>query len=151
MCAEDEPVRGLGRRVGLGRLEPRVLHADVVGRDVQDQPDVAFAGGAPQRDQGLVATEVLRDVVVVDGVVAVVRERPEDGVEVDGIDAKVGQVIEVRLDALEIAAEELDHGARAGSGQLVPRPATRGMATVGPGAVRWVVRGSPFAKRSGKI
>ena len=109
--AEDEVVGGRRARVRLRGQEPRMLDPDVVGRDVEHQPDVTLAGRAPQRDERGVATEMLGDAAVVDDVVPVVRASLEDRVEIDRVDAEVDQVVEVVLDPGQVAAIELDQRA----------------------------------------
>ena len=65
------------------------------------------------------------DLVVVDGVVAVVGGGVEDGVEVESVDTQVEQVIEMLDDALQIAALEAPLRGRRAPGLDVGRVVTR--------------------------
>jgi hypothetical protein len=127
-----------------------VLHADVVRGDVEDQPDVALARRPAQGHQRLVAAEVPCHVLVVDDVVAVVRARLEDRVQVERVHTDVREMVEVRLDPGQVAAVELDERSRASNGQLVPGSMPRRLATIGPGAVRDVVRRVAVREAVGK-
>ncbi len=72
MLDEGEEAGGRSRGIGLSGGEPGMSHADVVGRDVEDQADAAFASRCPKRSQRGIPAEVSGDVLVVDAVVAMV-------------------------------------------------------------------------------
>ena len=88
--AEHVVAGGRGRRIGLRGDEPRVLGAGVVGRDVEDQRGCrARASRAAATTRASSPPKCAATWLVVDRVVAVVRARVEDGVEVDRVDAEV--------------------------------------------------------------
>ena len=80
--------------------------AGVVEDAVEDDPHAAGVGRVEQLAQGRVAAEQRIDQLVVVGVVAVVRGRGEDRVQVERRDAQVAQVVEVLGDAQQVAALE---------------------------------------------
>ncbi len=117
-----------------------MLGTGVVRRDVEHEADVARRRGTSQRRKPGITAEMRGDPVVVDRVVAVIGPRFEDRIEVDGVHAEVGQVVELSFDARKVAAEELDHGRCTRARRLVPGAPAGRVAAVGPGAVLDVVR-----------
>jgi hypothetical protein len=102
---EEPPL--LARRVGLRGAEPVVALAAVVERQVADDAEAAPVGGAQERAQRLVAAEQRVDAVEARGVVAVGRAGGEERRQVEHVRAESLDVVEVRLDAAEVAAEPL--------------------------------------------
>ncbi len=78
----------------------------VVEDAVEDDPHPAVVGRVEQLAQGIVATEQRIDRQVVVGVIAVVRGRGEDRVEVERGDAEILEIAEVLGDPAEVAALE---------------------------------------------
>ena len=116
----------------------------VVDGQVADHADAPVVARLDEADQRVVTAEEGVDVVERVGVVAVHGRRREQRRQVQPADPERGDVVEVRLDAGEVATEELVH----------PRPRRRclgssqaiGIAHGGAG------RAAPErAKRSGKI
>ena len=113
--AEREPaavwrVGGLARpgvREALETVEPRRVGRDVVEDAVQQDPDAAGVGLPEERLEVRLGPEVRVDHVVAAGVVAVVRWRGEDRVEVEHRDAERLQVVELGGDPGQVAAEEV--------------------------------------------
>ena len=102
---DDEPV-GVG---GVGAVFEDVVEgpeaaARVVEDTVEHDADAAGVGGVEQFAQRVVAAEQGVDLVVVVRVVAVVGRRGEDGIQIEGGNAQVVQVVEVVDDAVEVAA-----------------------------------------------
>jgi hypothetical protein len=102
---DHEPVgvRG-GRAVFEHVVEGPEAAARVVEDAVENNADVAGVGGVEELAQGVVAAEQGIDLVVVVRVVAVVGRGGKDGVQVEGRDAQVVQIVEIVDDAVEVAA-----------------------------------------------
>ena len=106
--------------VGVVAVERARVGAHVVEHAVEHDGDAILLGLTAQRREVLGLAQHVVDAQEVGRVVAVVAARLEDGVEVDGGDAHVGNVAQLLLDAGERAAVE------------VPRPdATALVAVVG--------------------
>src|SRR5262245_51874438 len=73
---------------------------------IEDDANVASMGFVDQGAEGVVTAEERVDGEEVGRVVAMVGGGPENGVEVDGADAKVGEVVELLHDTEEVAALE---------------------------------------------
>ncbi len=119
-----EPEEVSLRRAGVAERarEPLVVVADVVDREVTDDPDPARVRCVREGHERLVAAEQRIDLVERRGVVAVRRARPEERRQVEDRRPKELEVVEVRLDAGEIAAEPLERRRRPPAGRsLVPR------------------------------
>ena len=117
-----------------------MLGAGVVRGDVEDETDVPVTRRASQRRERGVAAEMVGDPAVVDRVVPVVRAGVEDRVQVDGVDAEVDEVVEMRLEPERSPPKNstsADASRRGGSSHA---GMARGMAAVRPGAVLHVVR-----------
>ena len=85
-------------------VELKEAAAGVVEDAIQDHANAAGVRGIEQRAECRVAAEHRVHLVVVVRVIAMVRPRPEDRVEVDGVDPQVGQVVQVFGHAEQIAA-----------------------------------------------
>ena len=86
--------------------------AGVVEDAVEHHPDPARVAGVEQLAEGRVAAEQGVDRQVVVRVVAVVRRRREDRVEVDRVDAQRNEMVEMLGDAEEVPALEAGLGGR---------------------------------------
>ncbi len=124
MGVESEEGRLGGFRVGLGPAEPGVGDPAVVGHHVQDQAHPALGQSPPQAGQRRVPAQVGVHVVVVGHVVLMVAGGREDGVQVDGRDAQVLQVVQVLDDPGEVAPMEVPRSG-AGPREVVPGPSPR--------------------------
>ena len=78
----------------LDILKRMIVDADVVGHDVDDQPQAASAGGARQAGQPVGTTQFRRDGRRIGHVVAVCRSarRGEDGGQVEVSDAELVEI-----------------------------------------------------------
>ncbi len=83
-------------------MELEEAPAGVVEHTVQHNTDAKFVGGIKQFAKRLGAPQQRVHSVVVISVVAVVGCRLEDGVEIDGIDAQIGQIIQMFEHADEV-------------------------------------------------
>ena len=77
--------------------------AGVVEHAVEHDPDAAGMGLVDQSPEGRRSAEHGVDLFVVVRVIAVVGRRLKDRREIDGVDAQVGQVVEVLDDADQVA------------------------------------------------
>ena len=120
-----------------GAETTRVL-AGVVERQVADQPDPARLGRARQRGERLVAAEHRVDAVEARRVVAVVRPGREDRSQVDDVRPQTLDVVEVLLDAGQVAAVPLAAASPARARSVAPptpwAPPTRAARRRGPSA-----------------
>ena len=104
---DDEPVPVLRFWALLDDiLEGEELRMNVVERSVEDDPDRTCVCLVDQLPQRLVASEHRIDGVIVGGVVAVIRGRAEDGVQVDDVNPEGRQVVESLGDPTQITALE---------------------------------------------
>ena len=146
-----ERLAGAGGREAVVAVERRAVGAHVVEDAVEDHADPALARLLDELLELLLVAEPRVDPRVVGGVVAVVRVRLEDRVEVDRGDAELLQVVELLPDALEVAAEVVAAvralAARLGRGvvaavalrEVVPRLLRRGERAVADRPDRRVV------------
>lgn len=124
-----------GVRVAVGpqrRAEPGVLGRGVVDHRIEDDLHAALVQIAGQLGELLVAAEVGIHLEVVLGVVLVVARRIEDGVEVERRHPERLQVVQLGIDASQIAAIEFA-GAVAlfmATDRFAPRLADHRLATV---------------------
>jgi hypothetical protein len=111
---------------GLTGGEPVVADARVVRGQVAEDADPAGVGRAQQRGERLVAAEQRVDAVEGRRVVPVLAARREERRQVDHVRAERLDVVEMRLDAEEVAAVELVRGlAPSPCRELVPGLADR--------------------------
>ena len=100
-----EPVQIGGFRAVLQDVvELKEAPRGVVEHAIQHHPDAAGVGRVQQLAQRRVAAQHRIHLEVVVGVIAMVRARAEDRVEIDGVDPQVGQVIQPLDHAQQIAA-----------------------------------------------
>ncbi len=104
--------------------------AAVIGHDVEHIAHVARIQRPPQRDEGRVAAKVGIDMIVVGHVILVVRQGRENRIQVEGIDAQVGQIAQARLDAGQVAAVKDQREELIGRWRRTPRVGGRAMAAV---------------------
>ena len=110
-------------------MELEEAAAGVVEDAVQHHADAAGVRRVEQLAQRRVAAQHRVHLVVVVRVIAMVRARLEDRVEVDGVDPQVGQVVQVLGHAEQIAAL-----VAVGRGRRAPRLQVAGLRhAVGPG------------------
>jgi len=110
---------GAIRGIAMVTVEVEAVGRCVVEDAIQDDPDPTVIGSLNEAfEQGQVA-EVVVDDAVIRSIVLVVGGRFEDGVEVDGGNAQLFDVIQLIQDALQVAAVEvLAVGARARAGGI---------------------------------
>ena len=112
------PVEEVERRLGAGRvgqrgLEPLVGVAAVVGRQVTHQAHAAGVRRVGEPCERRITAEQRVDPVERRGVVPVVGLRGEQRRQVQGAHPEGGDVVQVRGDPVEVAAEELARTVRA--------------------------------------
>ena len=115
-----------------GRAEPGVLGRGVVDHGIQDDLHAALAQVAGQLGQPIVAAQMGVYPVVILGVVLVIARRSEDGVEVERRDPEGLQIMQLAVDAGQIAAIELAAGCAFSllADRLAPGLADDGLAAV---------------------
>ncbi len=85
-------------------MELEKAAAGVIEDTVQHHPDAPGVSRVQQLPQRRIAAQHRIHLVVIMGVIAMVRARPEDRVEVDGVDPQVAQVIQMLDHAQQITA-----------------------------------------------
>ncbi len=92
----------------LGGLEPGMPVAAMVGHDVEQIAHVSSSEVVAQVDERLVAAKMGIDVAVVGDIIFVVGVGGKDGIQVEGIDAKFLNVVELFGDTGQVAAVKHD-------------------------------------------
>ena len=81
---------------------------------IEDDPDAALVGGIEQRPQRVVTAEERIDREIIGRVVAMVRCRGKDGVQVEPVDPEIDEIVEPLDDPVQVPALEAGMGRRSG-------------------------------------
>src|SRR5690606_2572164 len=102
-------------------VEERAVARHVIENAIEDQANATFVGFLNQPAKCLQIAEERIDLQIVDRVVAVVRARLEDWVQVDSRYTKTGEIVQFLDDAGQVAAEKVAvEVIRAAGGLLTP-------------------------------